>query len=46
MTVVELYNILGGYAGAKPNANVTFANNKVNITKVVYDENTNSINIR
>lgn len=46
MTTVELYNIIGCYVGAKPNANITFANNKVPVTKIVYDEKTDSINLR
>lgn len=46
MTALEIYNILSCYSDIKPDATVTFANNKIPVTKVVYDENTNSINLR
>lgn len=38
--------LMQSYASVYPDADVTFANNKVPVTKIVYDEKTNSINLR
>lgn len=46
MTIKDAAKLLQSYADVYPEANLTFANNKVPVTKIVYDENSNSINLR
>ena len=46
MNVKDCAALMQSYASIYPDADVTFANNKVPVTKIVYDSNTNSINLR
>lgn len=46
MQVKDVAALMQSYASIYPGASVTFANNKVPVTKIVYDNNTNSINLR
>lgn len=46
MKTVDAAKLLQTFAELYPNSNLTFANNKVSVSKIVYDENTNTINIR
>lgn len=46
MKVTDLVTIMQSYSSVYPDAEVTFANNKVPVSKIVYDERTNSINLR
>ena len=46
MKTKELAELLTTFAQAYPDSEVTFANNKVPIEKVVFDAQTKSINIR
>lgn len=46
MSIKEFAQLMTTFALAYPDANVTFANNKVEVTKVVFDAQTKSINIR
>lgn len=46
MTVTEGVRIMRELANINPCASLTFANNKVPVTKIVYDEKSNSVNLR
>lgn len=46
MNILDVAKLMQTYAEVYPTADVTFANNKVSVTKIVYDANTNSINLR
>lgn len=46
MNIKEFAQLMSTFALAYPDAKVTFANNKVEVTKVVFDAQTKSINIR
>lgn len=46
MNIKEFAQLMSTFALAYPDANVTFANNKIEVTKVVFDAQTKSINIR
>ena len=46
MTITEGDRLMATLAEVNPSARLTFANNKVDVTKIVYDEKSNSINIR
>lgn len=46
MKAKEFAELLTTFATAYPNSEVTFANNKVEVTKIVFDAQTKSINIR
>lgn len=46
MKTIDAAKILTILAETYPNSDLTFANNKVSVTKIVYDENTNTINVR
>ena len=46
MNIRDAAKLMQTYAEVYPTADVTFANNKVPVTKIVYDEKTNSINLR
>lgn len=46
MTVQEGAKILNVLAEFHPEARLTFANNKVNVSKIVYDEKSESVNLR
>lgn len=46
MIITEVAKIMQSYASVYPDASVTFANNKVAVSKITYDSNTNSINLR
>ena len=46
MKAIEAATILNTYAKVYPDVELTFANNKVPVTKIVYDEKTGSINLR
>jgi hypothetical protein len=46
MNIKDTAKLMQTYADVYPDANVTFANNKVPVTKIVYDASTNSINLR
>lgn len=37
---------MASLAEFNPSARLTFANNKANVTKIVYDEESNSVNLR
>ena len=46
MTIKEAAKMMAILAEFHPTARVTFANNKVDVTKIVYDEKSESINLR
>lgn len=46
MNIKDAAKLMQSYADVYPDAKLTFANNKVPVTKIVYDVNTNSINLR
>jgi len=46
MNICDAAKLMQSYADVYPEANLTFANNKVPVSKIVYDANTNSINLR
>lgn len=46
MKTIDAAKLLQTFAEVYPNSELTFANNKVSVTKIVYDENTHTINIR
>lgn len=46
MTITEGARLMQSLAEFNHSARLTFANNKVDVTKIVYDEKSNSINLR
>ena len=46
MVIDEAINYLTVIRHHHPTCNVTFANNKVPVSKIVYDETTNTVNLR
>lgn len=46
MTITEGARLMRELAEINPSASLTFANNKVPVTKIVYDEKSNSVNLR
>ena len=46
MKTIDAARLLQSFAETYPTSTLTFANNKVPVTKIVYDENTNTINLR
>ena len=46
MKAEEIVNTIYAICKFHPNTKVTFGNNKVPITKIVYDETTDSVNLR
>ena len=46
MKVKEAVQILQTLQAIWPETEVTFANNKVPVTKIVYDSNSNTVNFR
>ena len=46
MNIKDAAKLMQSYADVYPEADLTFANNKVPVTKIVFDEKTNSINLR
>jgi len=46
MKAREVATILYAYIEAYPDVELTFANNKVPVTKIIYDKKTDSINLR
>lgn len=46
MKTIDAVKLLQAFADVHSNSDLTFANNKVPVTKIVYDENTNTVNLR
>lgn len=46
MKTIDGVKLLQSFAEVYPNSELTFANNKVPVSKIVYDEKTNSVNLR
>lgn len=46
MKTIDAAKLLQTFAEVYPDSELTFANNKVPVNKIVYDEKTNSINLR
>ena len=46
MKTIDAVKLLQSFAEVYPDSELTFANNKVPVSKIVYDEKTNSINLR
>lgn len=46
MTITEGARLMASLAEVNSSARLTFANNKVDVTKIVYDEKSNSVNLR
>ena len=46
MKTVDAVKLLQTFAEVHSNSELTFANNKVPVTKIVYDEKTNTVNLR
>lgn len=46
MTILEATEYMKVLAKFHPDARITFANNKVEVSKIVWDEKSQSVNIR
>lgn len=46
MTIKEGARLMATLAEFHPDAQMTFANNKVPVTKIVYDDKSESVNLR
>lgn len=46
MTITEGARLMASIAEVNPSARLTFDNNKADVTKIVYDEKFNSVNLR